>query len=64
VAPAGLVPLPSRWSLRFGEPIPTAPLGAAAADEAGVVADLTERTRAAVQSMLDEDVAARRSIYL
>jgi len=64
LAPAGLLPLPSRWSIRFGEPIPTAPLGAAAAEEAGVVADLAERTRAAIQAMLDEDVAARRSIFL
>jgi 1-acyl-sn-glycerol-3-phosphate acyltransferase len=64
LAPAGLLPLPSRWSIRFGEPIPTAPLGAAAAEEPGVVADLAERTRAAIQAMLDEDVAARRSIFL
>jgi hypothetical protein len=29
-----------------------------------VVADLAERTRASIQTMLDEDVAARRSIFL
>jgi 1-acyl-sn-glycerol-3-phosphate acyltransferase len=64
VAPAGLVPLPSRWSLRFGEPIPTASFGAGAAEATDVVADLAEQTRASLQAMLDEDVAARRSIFL
>jgi len=64
VAPAGLLPLPSRWSLRFGAPIATAGYGAVAAEDSGVVADLAERTRASIQTMLDEDVAARRSIFL
>jgi 1-acyl-sn-glycerol-3-phosphate acyltransferase len=63
LAPLGLLPLPSRWSVRFGAPIP-AQGGAAAAEDASRVLDLTERTRQALQAMLDEDVAARRSIYL
>ncbi len=64
LGPAGFLPLPSRWSLRFGQPIPTAAFGPGAADDAAVVAELAERTRLAVQAMLDEDVAARRSIFL
>jgi 1-acyl-sn-glycerol-3-phosphate acyltransferase len=60
----GLLPLPSRWTVRFGEPVDTRGLDAAAADDPAVVLDLTERTRAALQAMLDEDVAARRSVYL
>ncbi len=60
----GLLPLPARWSLRFGEPIATESLGPGAADDPHAVFDLTERTRAALQQMLDEDVAARRSVYL
>jgi 1-acyl-sn-glycerol-3-phosphate acyltransferase len=64
LAPLGILPLPSRWSLRFGEPIDTAALGRAAADDAGPVLALTERTRSALQQMLDEDVAARRTVYL
>ncbi|HET9594643.1 MAG TPA: lysophospholipid acyltransferase family protein [Anaeromyxobacteraceae bacterium] len=63
LAPLGLVPLPSRWSVRFGAPIP-AQGGPSAADDAARVLELTERTREALQGMLDEDVAARRSIYL
>ncbi|MFL5263726.1 MAG: 1-acyl-sn-glycerol-3-phosphate acyltransferase [Anaeromyxobacteraceae bacterium] len=65
--PLGLLsflPLPSRWSVHFGEPIDTAALGAAAADDPAQVLELTERTRSALQDMLDRDVAARRSVYL
>jgi 1-acyl-sn-glycerol-3-phosphate acyltransferase len=59
-----LFPLPSRWSVRFGEPIDTASLGAAAADDPARVLELTERARSSLQEMLDRDVAARRSVYL
>ena len=64
LAPAALLPLPSRWSLRFGEPIEVAGHGPAAAEDPAVVNALAERARAAVQSMLDEDVAARSSVFL
>ncbi|HEX9401003.1 MAG TPA: lysophospholipid acyltransferase family protein [Anaeromyxobacter sp.] len=64
LAPAALLPLPSRWSLRFGDPIPVAEHGPAGADDPAVVNALAERVRAAVQSMLDEDVAARSSVFL
>ncbi len=64
LAPAALLPLPSRWSLRFGEPIPVAEHGPEAAEDPAVVNALAERVRAAVQSMLDEDVAARSAVFL
>ena len=64
LAPLGLIPLPSRWSLRFGEPIDTRAAGPGAADDAARVLEVTERARASLQQMLDEDVAARRSVYL
>lgn len=62
--PAAVLPLPSKWSLRFGEPVPVAQLGPAAADDPSVVMELTERVRASIQAMLDEDLAARRSVFL
>ncbi len=61
---AGLLPLPSRWSLRFGPPIEVGGAGPEAAEDAALVAGAVARARAAVQAMLDEDVAARRSIFL
>ena len=64
LAPLGILPLPSRWSLRFGEPLPAGSGDPGAADDQAQVLALTERTRASLQQMLDEDVAARRSVYL
>jgi 1-acyl-sn-glycerol-3-phosphate acyltransferase len=64
LAPAAALPLPSRWTLRFGEPIDVAGLSREAADDPAVVNGLAERARAAIQSMLDEDVASRTSVFL
>lgn len=63
-APAGLLPLPSRWSLRFGVPIEVREHGPEAASRPEIVEALAGRARAAVQGMLDEDVATRTSVYL
>jgi 1-acyl-sn-glycerol-3-phosphate acyltransferase len=63
LGPAALVPLPARFSLRFGPPIPADDPAAAAGDPAAVSA-LAERARGALESMLAEDLAARRSVYL
>jgi len=60
----GAFPLPSRWSLRFGEPLFSGGPDPEAADDSALVQDLTNRTRAALQRMLDEDLAARRNVYL
>lgn len=63
VGPAGFLPLPSKWTIRFGEPI-AATGGAAAADDPSAVLALTETVRSRIQAMLDEDVAGRRSVFL
>jgi 1-acyl-sn-glycerol-3-phosphate acyltransferase len=62
---AGLLswlPLPSRWSIRFGQPV--APPPPERADDAVAVAAAGERVRAELQRMLDADLAARRSVFL
>ncbi|HUL60393.1 MAG TPA: 1-acyl-sn-glycerol-3-phosphate acyltransferase [Anaeromyxobacteraceae bacterium] len=64
LGPVALVPLPSKWTLRFGEPIDLAAHGAAAAEDGGLVLETAERVRAAIQQMLDEDVAGRASVFL
>jgi 1-acyl-sn-glycerol-3-phosphate acyltransferase len=60
LGPLALLPLPSRWSVRFGEPI----AASGSADDPSAVNLLAEETRATLQRMLDEDVASRRSVYL
>ena len=64
VGPAALLPLPSRWSLTFGEPIPTDGLGPAAASDPVAVAALVERVRTTLQAMLDDEVGARSGVFL
>ncbi|WP_049778385.1 lysophospholipid acyltransferase family protein [Anaeromyxobacter sp. K] len=64
LAPAALLPLPSRWSLRFGPPIPLAGRSPAEAEDPARVGELAETVRATLQGMLDEDVSARGSVFL
>ena len=58
----GWLPLPSRWTVRFGDPIDPPPPDRA--DDAVAMAAAGERTRAALQRMLDADLASRRSVFL
>jgi 1-acyl-sn-glycerol-3-phosphate acyltransferase len=62
--PAALVPLPAKWTLRFGEPIVPEARGPEAAEDPALVNALTERARGTLQAMLDEDIAARSSVFL
>ncbi len=64
VGPLAGLPLPSRWTLRFGEPIDTGGLGPEAAGSPAEVACLAAATRDRLQALLDESVTARRSVYL
>ncbi len=64
LGPLALVPLPSRWSVRFGSPIQVSSYGPVAAEDPSVVTLLTERTRSTLQRMLDEDLASRKSVFL
>jgi len=64
LGPLADLPLPSRWTLRFGEPLGLGGLGPAAADDPAAVEAIVARTRGTLQSMLDESVAARRSVFV
>lgn len=52
LGPLGAVPLPSRWIIEFGEPMPTADLGADAADDPMIMFDLADRVRETIQQSL------------
>ena len=58
----GWLPLPSRWSIRFGAPVTPPP--PESADDAAAMATVGERVRSELQRMLDADLAARRSVFL
>ncbi|AEI67540.1 lysophospholipid acyltransferase family protein [Corallococcus macrosporus] len=63
LTPLGPLPLPAKWSIRFGEPIGVEGLAPEAADDLGEVQRLTERTREAIQSMLQSLLRERRSVF-
>ena len=63
VTPLGPVPLPSRWSIRFGEPINDPQTSAKAADDLTEVQRLTELTRESIQGMLTALLHERASSF-
>ncbi|PZS36718.1 MAG: hypothetical protein DLM58_01175 [Pseudonocardiales bacterium] len=59
----GLVPLPSKWYIEFGEPIHTESYGAKAAEDPVVLFDITDRVRETIQSTLYRLLVQRRSVW-
>jgi 1-acyl-sn-glycerol-3-phosphate acyltransferase len=63
LGPAGLVPLPSKWRLRFGAPLATDRLGPEAAADEVLVSRMTEELRGQIQSMVDGERRARGGVF-
>ena len=59
LGPFGLVPLPSKWRIEFCEPIPTEEYGPEAAEDRGLVFELSEQVREAIQAKLYENLVKR-----
>lgn len=62
--PLGLVPLPSKWYIEFGEPICTEGLGAVEADDPMLVFNLTDQVRETIQHTLYRLLSQRRNAFL
>lgn len=63
LGPAGLMPAPTKWSIRFGEPIELAGYGADAADDQILVGQLAEQVRTTIQDMVDAGISRRESVF-
>ena len=63
LGPVGLLPLPSKWSIRFGTPIETEHLGAETARDELLVSRMTEELRSEIQGMVDADLHARPGVW-
>ncbi|MFC9971361.1 lysophospholipid acyltransferase family protein [Spirillospora sp. NPDC127200] len=59
LGPAGMVPLPSKWMIQFGEPMPLDDYGPDAADDPMTVFNLTDHVRENVQQMLYDTLLRR-----
>jgi len=63
LGPLGLIPLPSKWHIEFGEPIETAGYGPESAEDPMLVFELTDRVREQIQSSLYRLLMQRRSVW-
>ncbi|WP_088290301.1 lysophospholipid acyltransferase family protein [Kineosporia sp. A_224] len=59
----GAVPLPSKWLIEFGAPVPTDELGIGAAEDPMLVFDLTDQIRQTIQQTLYSLLVQRRSVF-
>ncbi|MEZ4358787.1 MAG: lysophospholipid acyltransferase family protein [Kofleriaceae bacterium] len=65
LGPAGLLPLPSKWRLRFGEPLDVAKIyGRAAADDRLLVNRVADEIRSNLQASVNSLLSTRRSAVL
>jgi 1-acyl-sn-glycerol-3-phosphate acyltransferase len=63
VTPLGPLPLPARWSIRFGAPLALEGAGPGSAEDPSEVQRLTERTRESIQGMLQALLLERGSVF-
>ena len=63
LGPLGLVPLPSKWLIHFGEPIATDGFDEGAADDPMVVFNLTDQVREQIQQSLYRLLVKRPSAF-
>jgi 1-acyl-sn-glycerol-3-phosphate acyltransferase len=63
LGPLGLVPLPSKWLLEFGEPIRADELDAGGAEDPMLVFNVTDEVRETIQSTLYSLLMQRQSVF-
>jgi 1-acyl-sn-glycerol-3-phosphate acyltransferase len=63
LGPLGLVPLPTKWTIDFADPVSTEGYGPEAAEDPILVNQLAEDVRATIQKMIDGRLARRRSVW-
>ena len=63
LGPLGVVPLPTKWSLDFGDPLSLSEYGPEAADDPILVNRIAEKVRSTIQGLIDGRLARRRSVW-
>lgn len=63
LGPLGLIPLPSKWSITFLEPLSVESYDKSAADDELLVGRLNEKVRTAIQDELTRRVRSRKSAW-
>jgi 1-acyl-sn-glycerol-3-phosphate acyltransferase len=63
LGPLGMIPLPSKWLIEFGEPIRTDEFADGAADDPMLVFNVTDQVRETIQQTLYTLLMQRRSVF-
>ncbi|PYC86945.1 glycerol acyltransferase [Streptomyces tateyamensis] len=63
LGPLGAIPLPTKWTIQFGAPIPTDQHPAEAAEDPMLVFNLTDEVRETIQHTLYRLLVERRSVF-
>ncbi|MFJ1649115.1 lysophospholipid acyltransferase family protein [Streptomyces sp. NPDC088258] len=63
LGPLGMVPLPTKWTIQFGEPIPTDGYPPEAAEDPMLMFNLTDQVREQIQHTLYKLLVQRRSVF-
>ncbi|MDT0309645.1 lysophospholipid acyltransferase family protein [Streptomyces sp. DSM 44917] len=63
LGPLGAIPLPTKWTIQFGEPVETADQPPEAAEDPMLMFQLTDQVRETIQHTLYKLLVARRSVF-
>jgi 1-acyl-sn-glycerol-3-phosphate acyltransferase len=63
LGPLGAIPLPTKWTIQFGEPIGTEEYAPEAAEDPMLMFQLTDQVRETIQHTLYELLVERRSVF-
>ncbi|MFD7750425.1 lysophospholipid acyltransferase family protein [Streptomyces sp. NPDC059698] len=63
LGPLGALPLPTKWTIQFGEPIPTDGYPQEAAEDPMLMFNLTDQVREQIQHTLYKLLVQRRSVF-
>jgi 1-acyl-sn-glycerol-3-phosphate acyltransferase len=64
LGPLGLVPLPSKWRIEFCDPIDLSQYPPEAAEDRGLVFDISEQVRETIQAKIYENLVARGGPFI
>ncbi len=64
LGPLGFVPMPTKWYIDFGEPIPMEQYDPSAENNLILVSQLTDQVRNVIQEMIYYRLAERKSVFL
>ncbi|MGH4011989.1 MAG: lysophospholipid acyltransferase family protein, partial [Pseudonocardiaceae bacterium] len=64
LGPLGMIPLPSKWCIEFGEPVRTDGYDPGSAEDPALVVHLTDQVRETIQQTLHRLLTQRRNTFL